>query len=52
MSVNKRFIMSSLDIDWAIEPDFTGLHTTILLNERIMVLLGADRPSCEEVIES
>lgn len=35
-----------------IQPDFTGLQTAILANERISVLLDADSPGGEVVIES
>ncbi len=35
-----------------IQPDFTGMQTTILQNERISVLLDADGSSGEVVIES
>jgi len=35
-----------------IQPDFTGLHTTILQNERITVRMDADGPGSEVVIES
>lgn len=35
-----------------IQPDFTGMQTTILPNERISVLLDADGPDGEVVIES
>lgn len=35
-----------------IQPDFTGMQTTILQNERISVLLDADSPGGEVVIES
>jgi pyrimidine operon attenuation protein/uracil phosphoribosyltransferase len=35
-----------------IQPDFTGMHTTINKNERISVLLDADESGGEVVIES
>ncbi len=35
-----------------IQPDFTGMHTAILTNERINVLLGEDRTGGEVIIES
>src|SRR5690606_20523382 len=35
-----------------IQPDFTGMHTTINKNERISVLLDAEESSGEVVIES
>jgi pyrimidine operon attenuation protein/uracil phosphoribosyltransferase len=35
-----------------IQPDFTGMHTTILQDERISVLLDANGSSGEVVIES
>lgn len=35
-----------------IQPDFTGMHTTINKNERISVLLDADEAGGEVVIES
>jgi pyrimidine operon attenuation protein/uracil phosphoribosyltransferase len=35
-----------------IQPDFTGMHTTINKNERISVLLAADESGGEVVIES
>ncbi len=35
-----------------IQPEFTGMHTTILPNERISVLLDATGPDGEVVIES
>jgi pyrimidine operon attenuation protein/uracil phosphoribosyltransferase len=35
-----------------IQPDFTGMHTTIHKNERISVLLDADESGGEVVIES
>ncbi len=35
-----------------IQPDFTGMQTAILQDERITVLMDADRPNCEVVIES
>ena len=35
-----------------IQPDFTGMQTAILQDERITVLMDADSPNCEVVIES
>ncbi|NOR24641.1 MAG: bifunctional pyr operon transcriptional regulator/uracil phosphoribosyltransferase PyrR [Desulforhopalus sp.] len=35
-----------------IQPGFTGLHATILQNERITVRMDADGPGCEVVIEN
>ncbi len=35
-----------------IQPDFTGMQTAILQDERITVLMDADGSSCEVVIES
>lgn len=35
-----------------IQPDFTGIYTAILQDERITVLMDADGPSSEVVIES
>jgi pyrimidine operon attenuation protein/uracil phosphoribosyltransferase len=35
-----------------IQSDFTGLHTTILQDERITVVIDADGANCEVVIES
>jgi pyrimidine operon attenuation protein/uracil phosphoribosyltransferase len=35
-----------------IQSDFTGMHTTVLQDERITVVMDADGASCEVVIES
>ncbi len=52
MSNNKRTVMSTQDIELPIQPDFTGMHTATLANERINVVLGEDRTNGEVIIES